>query len=565
MNNGLFFDKFDTLTDAPNGVVGLRELILQLSVRGKLVPQVSTDGTAAELLTRIEDGKRTQIGKLLSCSEQALPPIAPSEVCYDVPASWKVVRLGEIAEYNQTEKVSSDEIPGDAWLLDLEDIEKDTSRLLRRVKFIDRASRSSKAAFAAGDVLYGKLRPYLNKVLVADAHGYCTTEVVPIRPLQGVEPHYLKYALKTPDFLKYVNSKSYGMKMPRLGTEAAKRAAIPLPPTQEQRRIVAKIDQLMALCDELETRQKAKRETREQLVASALDKLTSARDAAEFDDHWHRLRDHFDLLFDHPSTIPPLRQAILRLAVQGKLVPPDLNGESVDALLKRLEVERPEFMRRNGVIASPRLGFVSDRDERFVIPAHWRWERIGNLCPSIVPNRDKPKSFSGTVPWITLPDIDERHLCLAIRDRTRSLSADEIIRYKARIVPRGSVVMSCVGRFGLCAVVEEEIVPNQQIHILTIPNGINAKYVAYCIQTQRGYFEGKATSTTIAYLNRSNCDGMPLPLPPPAEQRRIVEKVESLLRVCDRLEFELSNVQECSETLLCASVAQLLDNNVCAS
>ena len=117
----------------------------------------------------------------------------------------------------------------------------------------------------------------------------------------------------------------------------------PLPPLAEQHRIVAKVDELMALCDELEARQKAKRETRERLVASALDKLTSARDAVEFDDYWHRLRDHFDFLFDHPSTIPPLRQAVLQIAVQGKLVPQNPKEEPASVLRSLIQSKRGDL------------------------------------------------------------------------------------------------------------------------------------------------------------------------------------------------------------------------------
>jgi len=153
---------------------------------------------------------------------------------------------------NGAKKVSSSEIPEDAWLLGLEDIEKDTSRIIQRVTFKDKRSKSTKAKFEEGDVLYGKLRPYLNKVIVADKDGFCTTEIVPLKGYYGLFPKYLMYALKRPEFLEYVNSKTYGINLPRLGTEDARSALIPLPPLEEQKRIVAKVDQLMALCDELE-------------------------------------------------------------------------------------------------------------------------------------------------------------------------------------------------------------------------------------------------------------------------------------------------------------------------
>ncbi|SFM07571.1 restriction endonuclease subunit S [Nitrosomonas communis] len=171
---------------------------------------------------------------------------------YKLPKGWEWVRLGEITNYNGRKNLRSDEIPPNAWLLDLEDIEKDTSRVIKRAKYSERQSKSTKSTFNKGDILYGKLRPYLNKVIVADNGGVCTTEIVPIVPYIGVDSEFLKWLLKCPSFLAYVNSLMYGVKMPRLGSDGAIMSIHPLPPFSEQHRIITKIDQLMMHCDELE-------------------------------------------------------------------------------------------------------------------------------------------------------------------------------------------------------------------------------------------------------------------------------------------------------------------------
>ncbi len=136
--------------------------------------------------------------------------------------------------------------------VDLEDIEKDTSRLVERVQSSNRSFQSTKTIFKSGDVLFGKLRPYLNKVLVADRDGVCTTEIIPIRGYCGMVPEYMKLVLKSPLTMAQVDRLMYGMKMPRLGTGDAVALIFPLPPLAEQHRIVAKVDELMALCDQLE-------------------------------------------------------------------------------------------------------------------------------------------------------------------------------------------------------------------------------------------------------------------------------------------------------------------------
>lgn len=166
-----------------------------------------------------------------------------------LPQSWVSCTLGDVLEYGSTAKAEPSEIPPDAWVLELEDIEKDTSKVLRRVTFSERRSKSTKNRFSRGDVLYGKLRPYLNKVVRADSDGYCTTEIVPLTPPKGLDGGYLFYWLKHPRFLDYVSSASHGLNMPRLGTEAGRAAPFVLAPPPEQKRIADKLDALFARLD----------------------------------------------------------------------------------------------------------------------------------------------------------------------------------------------------------------------------------------------------------------------------------------------------------------------------
>lgn len=164
----------------------------------------------------------------------------------DLPPSWAVTTLGTVTDYGKTVKVEPADIPADAWVLELEDIEKDSSRILQRLTQSHRQSLSTKNRFDAGDVLYGKLRPYLNKVVIADAPGFCTTEIVPVQAGQALERRYLFHWLKHPAFLKYVEAASHGMNMPRLGTDAARAAPLVLAPQPEQTRIADQLDTLLA-------------------------------------------------------------------------------------------------------------------------------------------------------------------------------------------------------------------------------------------------------------------------------------------------------------------------------
>lgn len=163
-----------------------------------------------------------------------------------LPSTWTTTTLGAVVDYGRTNKVEPSEMTGTDWVLELEDIEKDSSRLLSRPTFAERQSKSTKNRFEAGDVLYGKLRPYLNKVLIADQPGYCTTEIIPIRVGEHLDARYLFYWLKHPAFLRYVEAESHGMNMPRLGTEAGRAAPLVLAPRAEQARIADQLDTLLA-------------------------------------------------------------------------------------------------------------------------------------------------------------------------------------------------------------------------------------------------------------------------------------------------------------------------------
>jgi restriction endonuclease S subunit len=216
---------WEVITESSESIADLRGLILTFAASGLLVKQ-----NLSERPPRFESVASTK----------------------EIPKNWIWCELDAIANYGGNGSVSPKSIPNDGWILDLEDIEKSTSRLLTRSYGVDRKTTSNKSSFNSGDVLYGKLRPYLDKVLVADMPGFCTTEIVPIRPKDGLDPNWLRICLKRPEFIKKVTELSYGTKMPRLGTNDAKTSVHPIPPLEEQRRIVERVDQLFQVCDQLE-------------------------------------------------------------------------------------------------------------------------------------------------------------------------------------------------------------------------------------------------------------------------------------------------------------------------
>lgn len=229
----------------------MKKSILQYAIQGKLVEQRPEEGTGEELYRQIQTEKQRLIKEGKIKKEKPLAEISEDEVPFDIPDSWKWVKLGDCTGYAQTkEKMSPKDIAGDMWSLDLEDIQKDTGAILVKTKASERKINGDKVKFHKGQVLYSKLRPYLKKILVAPDDGICTPELVPFDTYL-VDENYIAYVLRSPHIDYVINSVTYGVKMPRVGTDTMTNLLIPLPPLAEQKRIVAKLEEILLLCERL--------------------------------------------------------------------------------------------------------------------------------------------------------------------------------------------------------------------------------------------------------------------------------------------------------------------------
>ena len=234
--------------------------ILDLAIRGQLIPQDPNDEPASVLLERIRAEKEELIkqGKIKRDKKESVIFRGEDNSYYlrtgelvesledwdfeELPDSWSVCCLGELCDYGNCTNIDTADIADSAWILDLEDIEKDSGVVLQKVRQGERNAGSTKHRFHKGQVLYSKLRPYLNKVVLADEDGYCTSEILPLEFERNILPQYARYFLMSPAFLRYANKCSYGVKMPRLGTADGKKAIISVPPVKEQKRIIMAIE-----------------------------------------------------------------------------------------------------------------------------------------------------------------------------------------------------------------------------------------------------------------------------------------------------------------------------------
>ena len=230
------FSKIDVLETSTGNLLELiskiKSSVLEKALSGKLVSQDEKDEPAVMLLKNINSD-------FVPADNRHYENIP-----FELPETWQWVTLADISNYGDCINVPVSKIPEDSWILELEDIEKSSGRLLQRMTKSDRNINGVRHSFKKGDVLYSKLRTYLNKVLVADQEGYCTTEIVPITCVQGIIPEYLCHVLRSRYYVDYTTSLGYGVKMPRLGTADALKSMIPVPPYEEQMRILQSVNEI---------------------------------------------------------------------------------------------------------------------------------------------------------------------------------------------------------------------------------------------------------------------------------------------------------------------------------
>ena len=446
------------------------------------------------------------------------------EVPFDIPDSWEWVRLGNISSYAETkQKVNATSADPSIWGLDLEDIEKG-GRLLEHKTVGERKAVGDKTVFVKGDILYSKLRPYLLKILVAPDDGICTPEIVPFRVYGGINPNYIVNYLKSPYVDNLINSITYGVKMPRVGTETMTSLLVPIPPLEEQLRIVEKIDE----------------------VASAV----SAYDVA------------YQKTEALNSTFPEaLKKSILQEAVQGKLVPQDPTDESAEALLERIRAEKQRLIKEGKIKKDKHESVIFRRDNShyekrgseevciddeipFEVPPSWALIRLddigiyrkGPFGSSLTKSMFVPKG-ADTVKVYEQKNAIQKDHTLGTYYITRQYYESKM---RSFTVEPGDILVSCAGTIGETYVLPEQIelgIINQALMRMTIFAPIDLDYFLL-------YFDYVLKQTAKESSKGSAIKNIPpfeifkkliLPLPPLEEQKRIVEKVRELESLCNSL------------------------------
>jgi type I restriction enzyme S subunit len=558
-----FLAEFAHIANAPGGVSKLRELILQLAISARLTERVADDISARELIEANKNRQKTLVAQKVLKRQPAPRSVAENDQPWTLPESWAWTRLGSVTNYGDAPKVEFEDVVEDTWVLELEDIEKGTSRLLSKVIARERKFKSTKNGFPAGAVLYGKLRPYLDKVLIADSKGVCTTEINPISFFENIDARYLRWYLKSPYFISYADGSTYGMNLPRLGTDSAREALFAFPPLIEQSRIVAKVDELMALCDSLEAQQQARRKLQNNLRLSTLQAVASSQTPHELQTTLARLADNFGRLFNAPEDVDEFVAELKNMAVRGLLSLPSTSLSPVNVVLADCDSLRDQYI-KSGLMRRQKP--ISVADSEVVYPEHWAiapFDKVAVVIGGVTKGRNLRGRDVVTCPYLAVANV-QRGFFKLTNLKTIQIGKEELNKY---LVKDGDLLITeggdwdKVGRTAIWRGGADNCLHQNHVFKARVPSSsLLNEWVELVFNSGigRDYFAGASKQTTnLASINMTQLRSFPMPIPPFDEQRAVLAKLDALTEQAGNWREKLERKQRLASLLAAVTVAAL--------
>lgn len=572
MNPDRLLAHFDQISDAPDAIPRLRRFILDLAVRGKLVEQDPKDEPASELIKRIR-AQRMQSSKEKLKVQPEFYEIDNVEQLFLIPTGWIWLRFGELhalirgVTYTKAD-VSETSTPGYLPILrannigatlnfeDLVFVRKERvgpEQILRRGDYLIALSSGSKnlvgkAAFVAADYQGG-------------FGGFCGV----IRLFTPMVEPFVGLFLSSRLYRDALAQESRGIGINNLKKETITNVLFPLPPLDEQHRIVAKVDELMALCDRLEAAQAERERRRDRLAAASLHRLNNGADADAFREHARFHLRYLPRLTTRLEHIQQLRQTIVHLAFHGRLVPQRQDEGTGVELLKRVQSFHPANRkwggsRRNGSSLLDPLNCLGV----FPIPATWAWTYLDFLCDKIADvDHNMPKAVSDGVPFISAKDLkDDGTIDFS---EPKMISEEDYQRLSRKVqIKRDDIVYSRIGaRLGKARLVSVDmrfLISYSCCLVRPRHEFIDKHYLQVFLDSTMALNQAHKGTQSIGVpdLGLGEIKSFQVPIPPLAEQHRIVAKVKELLELCDRLEAQLTTAQTESRRLLEATLWRVL-------
>ncbi len=529
-----FLAEFGHIANAPGGVGRLRELVLSLAFKGDLCPQ--SQSPINDLLEEIEQQRKasnveTRKQRLVRQGVGGMQADGP----YALPESWRWVSISAIGRTWGQKKPEADFV-----YIDVSSIDNKAGTLSSSLDVLSAGAAPSRARKIVknGTLIYSTVRPYLLNIAIIDRafdhEPIASTAFAVVHPWAGIEARYLYFYLRSPYFVRYVESVQTGMAYPAISDEKFYSGVVPLPPTEEQSHIVAKVDELMALCDQLDKQQQDRRKLQNALRQSILQALASAESPHELQESWQRLQANFGHFFSEPGDVRAFRDVLFDLALRGLFLPSS-----------RLATwDCP---------AGQELG---------PLPVGWEWKTLAELSDYITSGSRGWKTYMTSTGDSFIRSQDIRQDAL-IFDSPAYVTLPERVEGKRTLVRAGDLLLTITGsNVGRCAVVPEltnKAYVSQHVALIRLNAPSLADFIHFWMINA---FGGRAFLARYIYgdkpgLNLAQVGSVPVPVPPMAVLPTILVSLRRHQALCDEFDKQLKAKRELAERLSSATVAEL--------
>ncbi|SRC18718.1 restriction endonuclease subunit S [Escherichia coli] len=502
------------------GIKKLRELILELAVRGKLVPQDPNDEPASELLKRIAAEKAELVKQGKIKKQKPLPEISEEEKPFELPEGWEWVTLATVGEIVGGGTPKSDNPQfwaknGIKWITpaDLYGL---------KGKYITSGARDISPAGLSTNQGFKSCVPYIKE-----------------------SAEYIYYFLLAS--AKKIDAEASGTTFKEVSGAIVSKILLPLPPLSEQLKIVSRANELMSLCDQLEQQSLTSLDAHQQLVETLLGTLTDSQNAEELAENWTRISEHFDTLFTTEASVDALKQTILQLAVMGKLVPQDPNDEPASELLKRIAQEKAQLVKEGKIKKQKSLPPISDEEKPFELPEGWEWSYLSDIGilargrSKHRPRNDPTLYADGTIPLVQTGDVARSNGCI----NTYSALYNQLGLSQSKLWNKGTLCITIAANIADSGILNfDACFPDSVVGFTPYENEIPVLYFHYFMMTIKSTLEKFAPSTAQKNINIDILSQLFFPCPPLEEFHRIVDKVQNLLSVCDVLRAYIQSAQQ---------------------
>ncbi|MCI1678085.1 MAG: restriction endonuclease subunit S [Ewingella americana] len=554
-----FLAEFGHIANAPGGIGKLRELILQLAVQGKLIVYTASDVSSRVLLDEV----RALKAELVSCKklprQKPYPEVLRREIAVDVPSHWEWARFGELwqllsgrdlvpSKYNDS-KNGIPYITG-------------ASNIVNGIIVVNRWTPDPVVISSTGDLLITCKGTIGKTVFNTLGEVHIARQIMAIRNFsKKLNTGFLKIWLD--GFVSQLVEKSKSM-IPGFSRDDLELAAYPVLPIEEQSRIVAKVEELMALCDKLEAQQQARRILQNALRQSTLQAVAKTNSPHELQSTWTCLAENFRRLFHAPEDVGQLRDLILDLAVHGLLVEQSEADEPINNWLADVTATKSALAKQKLIAKQTAMTALSEDELPFSLPKGWAFVRLGQITNKIgsgsTPRGGRDVYVKKGIPFLRSQNVwnDGLHL-----DDIACITTEEHERMSGTAVLGNDVLLNITGAsLGRCTLVPSEFGEanvSQHVTIIRLTDPQVREYLHICIMspyTQSMIWE-RQVGMAREGLSKKVLEQFEIPLPPIAEQHRIVALVKELMRFCDVMERQLKRSLQVAEKLAVASVASI--------